>query len=345
MNGKVFIYVAEVVLSLLIVCGLFWMAFFVKPVVQVKKIERFPFERRDAFYSARALDAKGQSICVVGSYGKIIRTDDGGANWAIQKTPVRNHLQKVVAWDQQSLLAIGDKGTVLVTENAGHDWTRVEVPAFPFGDQLLSAAIDPDSGRAWVVGSMGTVLVSDDRGGTWRMAHPEQDVSWNNVAVAPGGNVWVVGEFGTVKYSKDKGENWELVTIPTEASLNAIDFSDAAHGVIVGLSGTVLATADGGQNWLLAESNASSHLYGLLWDGGSYHAVGDAGVILTSDAQGVEWKADKLSPQNFGWYTGITRAGSSYFISGAGAGVYSAQGWTPFEPGRRSYKQGGNNNG
>lgn len=345
MKKNVFIYVSEVVLSLLIVCGLFWVAFFVKPIVEVKKVERFPFERRDSFYSAASLDEQGRSICVVGSYGKIIRTDDGGETWDIQETPVQTHLQKVVAWDQQSLLAIGDKDTVMVTKDAGQEWTRIEVPVYEFGEQLLSADIDPDNGRAWVVGSMGTVLVSEDRGSTWRMAHDEEDVSWNDVKVAPDGSVWVVGEFGTVKHSNDKGETWELVAVPTEASLNAIDFSDDIHGAIVGLSGTVLVTADGGQNWLLAESGAETHLYGLHWDGSSYHAVGDAGMILSSDAQGVEWNVDKLSPQNFGWYTGITRAGSSYFISGAGAGLYSSGKWAPFEPGRRDYKNRSQNNG
>jgi photosystem II stability/assembly factor-like uncharacterized protein len=345
LKRNVIIYVSEVVLSLLIVCGLFWVAFFVKPVVEVKKVERFPFERRDSFYSAASLDEKGQSICVVGSYGKIIRTDDGGVNWKIQKTPVQNHLQKVAEWDQQTLLAIGDKSTVLVTEDSGQTWTKTEVPSFPYGDQLLSADIDPDNGRAWVVGSMGTVLVSDDRGKTWSMAHPEEDVSWNDVKVAPDNTLWVVGEFGTVKYSRDNGESWVLVSVPTEASLNAIDFSDAAHGVIVGLSGTILTTADGGKNWQLADSGAQTHLYALLWDGHSYHSVGDAGMILSSDAQGLAWNVDKLAPQNFGWYTGITSVGSSYFISGAGAGVYSSGTWMPFEPGRKDYKKGSSDNG
>lgn len=332
-------------MSLLIVGGLFWMAFFVKPVVEVKKIERFPFERRDLFYSAESLDEKGQSICVVGSYGKIIRTDDGGVTWDIQKTPVKDHLQKVVAWDQQSLLAIGDKSTVLVTQDAGQNWTRIEVPSFPDGNQLLSADIDPDSGRAWVVGSMGTVLISDDRGSSWRMTHPEEDVSWNDVTVAPDKSVWIVGEFGTVKYSKDNGENWELVTLPIEASLNAIDFADETNGVMVGLSGTILVTADGGQSWNLAANEAQSHLYGLLWDGSSYHAIGDAGMILSSDKKGVEWNVGKLAPQNFGWYTGITRVGRPYFISGSDSGVYSEGKWIQFEPGLRDYKKRSVDNG
>jgi photosystem II stability/assembly factor-like uncharacterized protein len=335
----------EVSVSLLVVCGLFWVAFFLKPVVHVDKIERFPFERRDAFYGITSLDDEGQSVCAVGSYGKVVRTDDGGVTWLIQETPTLNHLQNVVAWDHEALLAIGDKNTVLVTLDAGQNWRQMEVPSFPFGGQLLGSRIDRQSGRAWVVGSMGTVLVSDDRGESWSMTHPEEDVSWNDVFVTEGQVVWIVGEFGKVRYSKDNGQTWNPATVPTETSLNAIVFSDNDHGVIVGLTGTILTTTDGGKNWRLAESAIETHLYAVLWDGSTYSAVGDAGVLLMGDAQGAGWKPGKLAPHNFGWYTAMTMVRDVYFISGADVGVYAHGKWLPFAPGLRDYRKGSVNDG
>lgn len=344
MKKRVFVAL-EIMVSLLVICGLFWVAFFVKPTVVVEKVERFPFERRDAFYAVSALDEQGLSLCVVGSYGKVIRTDDAGATWTIQETPTRNHLQKVVAWDGQEQLAVGDKNTVIVTHDGGRDWHAVDVPSYPFGGQLLGAHIDPVSSRAWVVGSMGAVLVSDDRGESWAMVHPEEDLSWNDVTVAADRTVWLVGEFGAVRRSLDDGRSWEPVAVPTEASLNAIAFADAGHGAIVGLSGTLLVTADGGQTWEAAESGTLMHLYDLLWDGQSYRAVGDAGVIVSGEAGAAAWTAAKLSPNNFAWYTGIARMNGSYFVSGAGAGIYGGGTWAPFTPGMKSYELGGANNG
>lgn len=344
MKKRVFVAL-EIMVSLLVICGLFWVAFFVKPTVVVEEVERFPFERRDAFYAVTALDDQGLLMCVVGSYGKVIRTDDGGASWIIQKTPTRNHLQNVVAWDVREQLAIGDKNTVIVTHDGGSTWVAVDVPSYPFGGQLLGAHVDPDSGRAWVVGSMGTVMVSDDRGASWTMVHPEEDLSWNGVTVAADRTVWLVGEFGAVRRSVDDGQSWEPVAVPTEASLNAIVFADAEHGAIVGLSGTLLVTADGGQSWELVESGTSMHLYDLLWDGQHYRAVGDAGVIVTGDAGGAAWSATKLSPNNFAWYTGIAPMNGRYFVSGAGAGIYGGGKWLPFTPGMKSYEIGGANNG
>jgi photosystem II stability/assembly factor-like uncharacterized protein len=330
----------EVSVSLMVVCGLFWIAFFLKPVAHVEKIERFPFERRDAFYGITALDSEGQSVCAVGSYGKVVRTDDGGLTWVIQDTPTLNHLQNVVAWDRDALLAIGDKNTVLVTLDAGRNWRQVEVPVYPYGGQLLGSSIDRRSGRAWVVGNMGTVLVSDDRGENWHMVHPEEDVAWNDVFVTEGQTVWIVGEFGKVRFSRDNGQTWESAAVPTESSLNAIVFADNDHGVVVGLTGAILTTTDGGENWQLADSGIETHLYDVLWDGYAYHAVGDAGVLLTSDPQGTGWRAGKLAPNNFGWYTSMTVAGDVHFISGADVGVYADGKWLPFTPGLKDYRKG-----
>ena len=345
MKNRSYVYVIEVVTSLLLVGGLFYAGFFVTPVVHVEKIERYPFERRDALYSSIVLDDQGRSLCTAGSYGKILRSEDGGVNWTVQKTPTQAHLQKVVAWDKDTLLAIGDNATVMTTRDAGKSWQPVKVPTYERGDVFLSAFLEPGSGRAWIAGNMGMVLVSDDKGATWNMVHPEQDISWNSIAVSKG-NVWLVGEGGQVQRSGNGGKTWEKVTVPTEASLNAIAFSDDSHGVIVGLSGTILATADAGKSWQAVSSGIPTHLYGVIWDGTGYSAVGDAGVILTADAKGSAWIAGKLDPNNFGWYTGIARAGEGYIVSGAGAGIYSKGKWYPFVPGKANYKdfmKGGEN--
>jgi hypothetical protein len=68
-------------------------------------------------------------------------------------------------------------------------------------------------------------------------------------------------------------------------------------------------------------------------------------VIVTADAAGQSWTAGKLSPNNYAWYTGISRAGKAYYIAGAGAGVYEAGKWLPFEPSQKVYKKRGADNG
>ena len=346
MKKRSYVYVIEVVFSLMLVGGLFYAGFFVNPTVVVKKIVIYPFERRDCLYSAVALDDKGESLCVVGSYGKILRSEDGGVSWVAQKSTTKAHLQKVVAWDKNSLMAIGDNTAAIITSDAGKSWNPVKVPTYERGDVLLSAFIEPGSGRVWLAGNMGMVMVSNDKGATWSMVHPQEDIAWNSIAVTKGQNVWLVGEAGKVQHSKDSGKTWEKIAVPSDASLNAIAFSDDTHGVIVGLSGTILETSNGGKSWQKADSKVQTHLFGLLWDGKAYSAVGDAGVVVTSDANGSSWSAGKLDPNNFGWYTSIAKAGDAYIVSGAGAGLYAKESWFPFVPGQADYKnrkKGGSN--
>ena len=46
MKNRSFVYVLEVVTSLLLVGGLFYAGFFVTPVVHLKKIDTFPFDSK-----------------------------------------------------------------------------------------------------------------------------------------------------------------------------------------------------------------------------------------------------------------------------------------------------------
>ena len=74
---------------------------------------------------------------VVGRFGRILRTSDGGATWTNVPSPTRNHLhglsfneqntkgflglikQEDVGW------AVGDAGTVLMTTDRGETWEEI----------------------------------------------------------------------------------------------------------------------------------------------------------------------------------------------------------------------------
>jgi photosystem II stability/assembly factor-like uncharacterized protein len=326
------IYSLEILVSLLVVVSLLWVAFYVKPRTEVASVEAALFGYRNNFYGVTVADETGSIVWAVGTGGRIIRSGDGGETWTLQSAPTANNLQDIAAWDEHAALVVGDEGTVLVTGDGGQTWTQTDVPLREFGEQLLQAYVEKGTDRAWVAGTFGTLFQSLDRGATWKMVHPEIDVAWNDVTVAPDGTVWVVGEFGTMRRSNDSGETWEDVEVETESSLMSIAFADATHGVIVGLSGTVAHTMDGGQSWNIVPAGIESHLFDVSWTGSAFAAVGDAGMAGTADRSGLDWTFSRIAENNFSWYTASAAAGPSrLYISGANLGVLEDGTWRPFQ--------------
>lgn len=326
------IYSLEILASLFVVGGLLWVAFYLKPQTNVASVEPSLFGYRNNFYGVVIPDDNRRVVWAVGSGGRIIRSEDAGDTWSIQKAPTRKHLQDIAALDSTTALVVGDEGTVLVTGDAGQTWTGVEVPIREFGDQLLQAYVEAGSNRWWITGTFGTVLRSLDSGQTWEMVHPEVDVAWNDLTVAPDGTVWVVGEFGRLRRSGDGGETWEDVNIDTEISLMSIAFADENNAVVVGLSGSIARSSDGGLSWDMVSTGHEDHLYDVGWTGEDYVVVGNAGMVGRGAYNGSDWEFFQLAKNNFGWYTKFAALDpETLYISGADLGVLKKRNWHLFQ--------------
>jgi photosystem II stability/assembly factor-like uncharacterized protein len=326
------IYSLEILVSLLVVGSLLWVAFYVKPHTEVAGVEPALFGYRNNFYGVVVPDQDGRVVWAVGTGGRIIRSENAGETWTLQKTPAHNNLQDIAVWDDAAALVVGDEGTVLVTQDGGQTWINVEVPLREFGEQLLQAHVEKSTDRAWIAGTFGTLFRSLDRGVSWEMVHPEIDVAWNDVTVAPDGTVWIVGEFGSVRRSTDGGETWEDVAVDTEISLMSIAFADASNAVVVGLSGTIAQSTDGGQTWQIVPTEHENHLYTVTWTGTNFAVVGDAGMAGRAGRSGTDWKFFRLAENNFGWYTGSAASGpETLYASGANLGVLEGDTWRQFQ--------------
>lgn len=165
---------------------------------------------------------------MVGEYGTIRHTSDGGKTWDAQ---------------HESLL------DALVEKGGSKD-------VMTMGAFFRVNFIDKEHGLA--VGAGGAVAETDNSGKTWRWIAREGDKAdvpglhlYNVVAPSRNGKLVLVGTNGTILTSDNAGKDWKTATAPGGVFtwINGIAFGEGGKGVLVGGKGLILLTDDAGQSW------------------------------------------------------------------------------------------------
>lgn len=168
---------------------------------------------------------------MVGEFGKIYHTQDGGKTWKEQ---------------QESLLQGG------MVKVGGRAVTRaVDIPSF-FGVHF----IDPKNGL--VAGLDGTVARTSDGGQSWKFQEFDVDPQFPLVDplfqpyMMQDATGWAVGAAGNVVRQTEANTAWKRAAMGFEllSWLRGVDFFDANNGWMVGGYGLILRTTDGGKSWL-----------------------------------------------------------------------------------------------
>ncbi|MDO8177864.1 MAG: YCF48-related protein [Undibacterium sp.] len=298
---------------LLIIAGLLYAGIYIKPALHSAQLQKQLFERSDRFYGVTSPD--GKAVWLVGSDGKILRSNDGSATWERQVSGVSTGLQDVGSWDDKRAVVVGNGPAILRTVDGGSTWKKVDVPSRQMATKLMRVRVLPN-GHAWAVGEGGLILHSADYALTWTVVGEVEDIAWNDIYFKDG-HGWLVGEFGRIKVSSDNGMSWREVKSPIKSSLMSVVFRTPGNGVAVGLGGEILVSQDSGLTWAQAKSATSEHLFGLTWNGSSWVAVGDKGVVVIGANDDSTWKAVRIDPNDRAWYVSIINIPGRYFIAGA----------------------------
>src|SRR6266487_6007532 len=100
---------------------------------------------------------------VVGEYGTIVRTTDGGNSWTIQVSGTTQTLWAVSFIDANNGTAVGEGGTILGTADGGAQW----VPQTSGTILHLRGVSLSDANNGTAVGEGGTILRTTDGGNRW----------------------------------------------------------------------------------------------------------------------------------------------------------------------------------
>jgi photosystem II stability/assembly factor-like uncharacterized protein len=134
-----------------------------------------------------------QNGWIVGEFGLVLHTRDGGKSWASQRyggdLP---QLYAVEFVDDRRGWAIGQGGSLIETGNGGQQWAPVKVET---RRDLYDISLE-DS-RGVIVGD-GVVLVSRDRGATWESRGASTGEQWLSGVALKSSEAIAVGGAGTM---------------------------------------------------------------------------------------------------------------------------------------------------
>jgi photosystem II stability/assembly factor-like uncharacterized protein len=136
-------------------------------------------------------------VWIVGEFGVILASTDGGLTWTQQKAPIESTLFGVHFNDAREGWAVGIDANILHTEDGGATWQIIQPPLRQ--RSLYDVFVRGDKG--WIVGDSGTVLKSSDGGKTWETHELPIQLAANwirSVWLAEGGAGFAVGSEGLV---------------------------------------------------------------------------------------------------------------------------------------------------
>lgn len=169
---------------------------------------------------------------VVGAYGMILATSDGGSTWQSLKRNIDNpkgkHLYSISA-GKDGVYVAGEQGALFRSD----DWSRfTEIPT-PYSGSYFGVLSTP-AGSVLVFGLRGNAYRSSDRGATWSRIDTSPAVSLTAAAHTAEGAVVAVDESGRVLLSNDDARTFQPVPVSRPYPFTGV--TQAADGSLI-LSG------------------------------------------------------------------------------------------------------------
>ncbi len=139
------------------------------------------------------------------------------------------------------------------------------------GTQSGVVLVSADQGKTWARNTLGkTSLVdvaacgkagfvavdhyhkvwsADAEGKNWQAADLKDPQTPIAITCDPLGGWWVVGTNATIAGSKDQGKTWQVTDLGADAQLTTIQFMDEKRAIAMGEFGMVVTSEDGGATW------------------------------------------------------------------------------------------------
>ena len=180
---------------------------------------------------------------VVGAYGMMLHTSDGGVTWDDWSSRLDNqdnwHLNAVGSVDGKLIYVAGEKGTLFRSRDDGATWETLESP---YDGSFFGMLTGPNPEQVMVYGLQGNMFASTDAGDSWHeVTSPTENSLMAGVALDPQ-NIVLVGNSGTILISKDGGNSFSLQITKDRQAIVGIAKAGNGKLLMVGQGGVKLAS-------------------------------------------------------------------------------------------------------
>ena len=245
------------------------------------------------------------------SYGKILKTENGGGAWTVQSTDSTFFLYDVCFTNSNSGCAVGgfwgnwSSSIILRTTNGGVNWTNQIIGN---SDDLYSVHF-PDANNGFAVGPRGTILKTVNGGDLWTSLGFGLLTNFGSVHF-PNENIGYATGDNKVYSTTDGGLNWNFQELGDSGYivLGSIYFTSPSTGFLVSSPGcspggtsNIYKTTNGGTNWTICYSGGLDVFLGAIYfsDANTGYAVGaegssNTGIILKTIDGGITWSENNI---------------------------------------------------
>ena len=177
-----------------------------------------------------------QKGTVVGAYGLIVHTEDGGKTWTSWMdrldNPDGHHFYAVVKVDNNVYVA-GEQGLFYQSRDGGKQFTRI---VSPYAGSYFGIAVAPGGGLI-LIGMKGTIMLFN--GKAFTSVQSPSKINLTATAWSVDGSLLLLNQGGQLLISHDQGKTIEILAVPALPPSGGMIDTGTGAIVTVGVAGVV----------------------------------------------------------------------------------------------------------
>lgn len=216
----------------------------------------------------------------------ILKTTNGGINWAFLSSPVSEDYSSIYFVDFNTGWIVGTNGTIIKTTNSGLNW---QTQASNTTTRLmLTNFVDAQTG--YVVGYYGAILKTTNGGTNWVSQNSGVSVHLLAVKFINTLTGYVTGDLSKILKTTDGGTTWISLVSGLSNNLGKLAITNAYTAYVPATDGTIFKTTNGGGYWVAQSSGNANYLVSANFPSSStgYISGGNGTVIKTTNG-GTNW--------------------------------------------------------